>query len=599
MSNLRDLLSKANRKHEMRWKVLVFDPKKDNELVDEFKDFECIDCATAKKRELLEKHPDKTIEIIAESINRKTEAGKEIKVGNQRFYTTNDNGIILVRKIAPYDDADYYYAVYDPQKVRLVFTQSGGKNKQASMVKYNDTAKQIEEIAKKLIELNKHIQPKMVHESAQKNENTYGSDRYYDADVQNLRKKLTNWGLTYGDPNAPTERIVDKLVKAFPELAKHKKEIIDKVNAHKKKHYADYDDVAFEILFKKLTRTESAQKNEGKVNMSKLKNEIQAAVNKYFKDDKDLLEYVYIDTKKDKFGRDVLEVRAELGYNSMVKLADYLDKIVTKYDKYAYFDQETSGTMVAVFESSQKSEDKEGMNALKKLTKENKFIVYCDGHAKYCKTRQEAEAHAKAIKAGQVKDLLGRTIKCTEPVKIEEIHESVTKANYNEIIKVLSDTIAKAAKKYPEAKLVKNYQATTGSTGAFLDEGLHFTGKDAVSKAIVVSKELQNVMNKYGFKNDIGGILPYMIGNNYHSAIVTFGSVSQGSNGASVGYHYMKDALKFLESTQINETRGYKVIVELGVPDNMNNRDIEDEVERLLRSSRKIDVVIDVTAERN
>ena len=277
MSNLRDLLSKANRKHEMRWKVLVFDPKKDNELVDEFKDFECIDCATAKKRELLEKHPDKTIEIIAESINRKTEAGKEIKVGNQRFYTTNDNGIILVRKIAPYDDADYYYAVYDPQKVRLVFTQSGGKNKQASMVKYNDTAKQIEEIAKKLIELNKHIQPKMVHESS--------------------------------------------------------------------------------------------QKNEGKVNMSKLKNEIQAAVNKYFKDDKDLLEYVHIETKKDKFGRDVLEVRAELGYNSMVKLADYLDKIVTKYDKYAYFDQETSGTMVAVFESAQKNEDTRQWHKLSDITK--------------------------------------------------------------------------------------------------------------------------------------------------------------------------------------------------------------------------------------
>ena len=275
MSNLRDLLSKANRKHEMRWKVLVFDPKKDNELVDEFKDFECIDCAAAKKRELLEKHPDKTIEIIAESINRKTEAGKEIKVGNQRFYTTNDNGIIFVRKIAPYDDADYYYAVYDPQKVRLVFTQSGGKNKQASMVKYNDTAKQIEEIAKKLIELNKHIQPKMVHESS--------------------------------------------------------------------------------------------QKNEGKVNMSKLKNEIQAAVNKYFKDDKDLLEYVHIETKKDKLGRDVLEVRAELGYNSMVKLADYLDKIVTKYDKYAYFDQETSGIMTAVFESAQKNETKHSKDFTKNI----------------------------------------------------------------------------------------------------------------------------------------------------------------------------------------------------------------------------------------
>ena len=52
------------------------------------------------------------------------------------------------------------------------------------------------------------------------------------------------------------------------------------------------------------------------------------------------------------------------------------------------------------------------------------------------------------------------------------------------------------------------------------------------------------------------------------------------------------------ESAQINETRGYTVTVELGVPDNMNNRDIEDEVERLLRTSNKINVVMDVTAER-
>lgn len=96
---------------------------------------------------------------------------------------------------------------------------------------------------------------------------------------------------------------------------------------------------------------------DDKVNMSKLKNEIQAAVNKYFKDDKDVLEHIYVDTKKDKFGRDVLEVRAELGYISMVELADYLDKIVTKYDKYAYFEQETSGIMIAVFEPSQKNEE--------------------------------------------------------------------------------------------------------------------------------------------------------------------------------------------------------------------------------------------------
>lgn len=309
---------------------------------------------------------------------------------------------------------------------------------------------------------------------------------------------------------------------------------------------------------------ESAQKNEA-VNAAKVKQDVEKAVKDYFKNDKDALEYVYVDSKKDNHGRTVIEVRAELGYNGMTKLADHLDKVVQKHDRYAYFEQESGGIMTAVFESAQKNEalnsepfhgdnfngfsknqvlqimrdehktgldwqdlreelfdsygislktstftnlrkeaikesaqkneaigpedtvthakqmefkkqyvakrkpkvnmssfyfdgpfavddntgtnisgaklgmkckdlevaldkffleDAEGMKALKKLTKENKFIVYCDGHAKYCKTRQEAEAHAKAIKAGQVKDLLGRTIKPTEPVKIEEIHES-------------------------------------------------------------------------------------------------------------------------------------------------------------------------------
>ena len=141
---------------------------------------------------------------------------------------------------------------------------------------------------------------------------------------------------------------------------------------------------------------------------------------------------------------------------------------------------------------------------------------------------------------------------------VEVVKESVTKANYNEIIKVLSDTIAKAAKKYPEAKLVKNYQATTGSHGTFLDEGLRFTDKDALSKALAVSKELQKAMSKYGFKDNIGGRLPYMMGNNRHSIIVSFGAVSQGSYGASVGYKHVESALKLLESAQKNEANHSK-----------------------------------------
>lgn len=72
--SIKALLEAANRKCEMRWKVLVFDPNKDNELIDEFKDFECIDCAAMKKREILEKCPNRVVEIIAESIKQKNEA---------------------------------------------------------------------------------------------------------------------------------------------------------------------------------------------------------------------------------------------------------------------------------------------------------------------------------------------------------------------------------------------------------------------------------------------------------------------------------------------------------------------------------------------
>lgn len=168
---------------------------------------------------------------------------------------------------------------------------------------------------------------------------------------------------------------------------------------------------------------ESAQKSESKVNMSKLKNEIQAAVNKYFKDDKDLLEYVYIDTKKDKFGRDVLEVRAELGYNGMVKLAEYLDKIVTKYDKYAYFDQETSGIMTAVFESVQKNEDKQSEELDDLIYHINDRILQLDTVHK-----MRHDDLAKAINANDLSKIKSILTNCRSYTIAKDIVDSFDKA---------------------------------------------------------------------------------------------------------------------------------------------------------------------------
>lgn len=77
MSNIKQLLEKANRKCEMRWRVFAFDPAKDNELVHTSKDaFDCIKMAGEYKMDLAKKHPDYIIEVIAESKEQRNEADK-------------------------------------------------------------------------------------------------------------------------------------------------------------------------------------------------------------------------------------------------------------------------------------------------------------------------------------------------------------------------------------------------------------------------------------------------------------------------------------------------------------------------------------------
>lgn len=133
-------------------------------------------------------------------------------------------------------------------------------------------------------------------------------------------------------------------------------------------------------------------------------------------------------------------------------------------------------------------------------------------------------------------------------------NEAITKDNIDKIVSILSNTINKASKFYSEAKLVTNYQATTGSNGTFLDKGLLFSGKDAYSKAVKVSEELQKAMKPYEFEEDIGGALPYMLLDKKHHVIVTFGSsVDWGALGAVVGFHILKSNLRLLEGLEKNE----------------------------------------------
>lgn len=60
-------------------------------------------------------------------------------------------------------------------------------------------------------------------------------------------------------------------------------------------------------------------------------------------DDDFIGDYVHIEVKDTEDGRIKVEVRGEFNYEELSELSDRLNKVVSKYDKYAYFDAEDSG----------------------------------------------------------------------------------------------------------------------------------------------------------------------------------------------------------------------------------------------------------------
>ena len=417
MSKLRQLIEAANRKCEMAWKVYSYNPEKDNELVDTSKAFDCIAAAQAHKREILEKNPNYTVEIVAESAQKNEDFYKYIddvptreiakalkELGIKEPYATQKAKIanLLAKRFGlrsvptPIEmtsvlDALPYFkeeaANIDAKNPGILEVPDGKKVDELPQSHFEKLVdkKGYAEVIRALTNLevwnkdkNKSLslwasnmadklKKKFRPESAQKNEDLSKHPKLQE--VWSRWKFNTKYGLHYTSNAKDTQAYLAKITK--PNTFWLEDEDTGKAIVQG----TPKDLINFMLSHKDMVEN-SSQKSESKVNMSKLKNEIQAAVNKYFKDDKDLLEYVHIDTKKDKLGRDILEVRAELGYNDMVKLADHLDKIVTKYDRYAYFDQETSGIMTAVFESTQKNEDTRQWHKLSDITKDDKpFIV--------------------------------------------------------------------------------------------------------------------------------------------------------------------------------------------------------------------------------
>lgn len=98
MSDIKQLLEKATRKTEMRWRVFAFDPEQDNKLVHTSKDaFDCIKMAGEYKMDLAKKNPNYIIEIIAESKEQRNEAykvGDRVRVTSKGTFGYGNTGTI-------------------------------------------------------------------------------------------------------------------------------------------------------------------------------------------------------------------------------------------------------------------------------------------------------------------------------------------------------------------------------------------------------------------------------------------------------------------------------------------------------------------------
>lgn len=110
----------------------------------------------------------------------------------------------------------------------------------------------------------------------------------------------------------------------------------------------DYEDVPYSETIKSST-TITARKRD--MNIKTLNDELYNVASKYMRSEgfylDEIAEYLNIDAEDVGNGVYRAEVRAELSYDGMRKLADKLDKVIRKYDKDAYFDDVDSGIIEA------------------------------------------------------------------------------------------------------------------------------------------------------------------------------------------------------------------------------------------------------------
>ena len=107
--------------------------------------------------------------------------------------------------------------------------------------------------------------------------------------------------------------------------------------------------------------------------MSVLQAKIMDAVSDFVIDeygDEEWMEYVVVEVVPTEDGRVKAEVRTEFGYRTMMELAHRLDKIIAKYDRYAYFDAEDAGIINAFIKQDGQKIDKKLFNQFERFINE-------------------------------------------------------------------------------------------------------------------------------------------------------------------------------------------------------------------------------------
>ena len=155
-------------------------------------------------------------------------------------------------------------------------------------------------------------------------------------------------------------------------------------------------------------------------------------------DDDFIGDYVHIEVKDTEDGRIKVEVRGEFNYEELSELSDRLNKVVSKYDKYAYFDMEDSGIASAYI-----------------LKDQSDYVV----------SEEVVKAFAELIDACETREDLKKVY--TEHIRPSVENDVINTATLDEILNIFDkklDAFVADETKLDESKSIKESDETTPYT---------------------------------------------------------------------------------------------------------------------------------------